>query len=104
MEDAQKNAPESYKCLALSTGHLTEKDMRILTGLAGDDQMVFERECGFFIKLYESAEVGEDDSNYRDGFSSYLLKILDYALANGYRMIEFDRDVEVLDLFPTHHE
>lgn len=102
IENMQNDTPESYKCLAVSTAHLTDRDKRALSSLAGEDQMIFERDCGYFIKLYEPAERGDDDLNYREGLSHYFKNLIEYAVNKGYRMIEFDRDVEVLDIFPTH--
>lgn len=91
---------ESYRCLCLSTAHLTKNDVGVLEELAGKkaDQMIFERDSGFFIKLYEESEY-----NQREGMSAGYHKIIEYALAKGFRMIEFDCDVEALDIFESHN-
>ena len=90
-------AVETYKVMALSTAHLTEDDIRILTEEANDSDewMVMQREPGFFIKLYAD----ESDLNYTHGHSQTLKQIIRYAVSHGYEMIEFDRDAAIVSMF-----
>jgi len=94
--DAQM--PESYRAVAISTSHLTEKDRDALEETAQDQEetMVMSREYGFFIKLYP------DDSvlNYRYGHSDTIKDIIKWAVHSEYQMIEFDRDAGALEQFP----
>ena len=98
---------ESYKVLVLSTAHLTKRDSLELAELASAgnlryDSMVLEREFGFFVKLYEPPKGGDEDMNGRDELSPDFKRIIDYAVAHGYRMVEFDRDGDIVDIFPSH--
>jgi len=94
----KKNEFESYRCVCLCTTHLTADDAEVLTELANinEDKMIFDRQTGFIVKLY-----GEPDYNNREGMSASYTKIVDWALAKGYRQIEFDHDVEPVDYFET---
>ena len=89
---------EEYKVVAMSTSHLTEEDRDLLVEAVNDaDQMVLERETGFFIKLFDE----EVPHNYRHGHSETIKDIIRWAHDSGYRMIEFDSDAEVLNQFPV---
>lgn len=90
---------ETYKALAVSTAHLTPEDIIILQQEAADSEewMVMAREPGFFIKLYD-----EVDANLHHGHSESIKKIIEYAVNQGFRMIEFDRDASELELFPVY--
>ena len=44
---------DQYKCIGLSTSHLTQYDKDTLTNTAATDcGMIMERDTGYFIKLY----------------------------------------------------
>ena len=93
---------EQYKCLALSTAHLTKKDAALLSDLSSIDPMVMSRDTGFFIKLYDD-QGGGDDLNYKGGYSPDLRRVISYAISHGHRLIEFDNDVEIHgDVFAVH--
>lgn len=83
---------ESYKALAVCTGHLPQDDMGMLKDSRSN--MIMERDTGFFVKLYDDLEC-----NLKEFFlmSDEFNKIISFAFDNGYRLIEFDRDV---DLYP----
>jgi len=57
-------AVESYRVMAISIGHITQADSEAFTKLASDgDNMIMDRDSGFFIKLY-----GDDLAfNVREG-------------------------------------
>lgn len=82
---------EIYLCAVLSTAYLTEADKAELSRMAAahDATMVFERETGFLIKLYEESEYLESECA---GLSPYALDALRAAHALGIRLVEFDAD------------
>jgi len=87
---------ETYKAMALSTAHLTEKCRNALELQSGGSSQVMSREYGFFIKLTEShldLDIGDGGTEIRN--------IIQFANNNDFQLIEFDRDAEVLDLFPA---
>lgn len=85
------NNPESYRVLAISTEHLEISDKEVLDNLArGDEGMVFERDTGYFVNLYE------EEYNLHPDYSESLKSLICRALTNGYRMIEFDSDAPAI--------
>lgn len=91
-------AEEHYQVVAMSTGHLTEKDRDALAEAVSDgDQMALQRQSGFFLKLFDE----ESPRNYRHGHSETIKDIIRWAHQSGYRMIEFDCDAQVLPQFPV---
>ena len=90
---AQQHDHETYRVLALSTGHLTQEDCQLLEG--SSSQMIMKRDAGFFVKLYE------DDFliPYEECYSETFKDIIRWAHQSGYRMIEFDCDAAELDKF-----
>lgn len=85
---------DQYACIAVSTAALTHDDERLLDWLIGEhDNMVFSRDTGYLVKLYEEPEANllckVDKNNYN------IDKVLLAALSAGYRMVEFDRDAEL---------
>ena len=90
---------ESYRVVVLSTGHLTKQDSDGLSQASKRSDMIFERDTGFFIKLYTD----QPDLNfdlYDSGISDHLKNIVCWALEEGFNMIEFDSDGDCLDMFP----
>jgi hypothetical protein len=88
---------ETYAVVAMSTGHLTEQDRDALIEAARntDENMVMERDTGFFVKL-----MGPDsDHDLRHGHSENLLRIIRWASSAGFGMIEFDRDAPAISCF-----
>ncbi len=89
---------EFYRVVAMSTGHLTEEDRDKLAEAVNDgDQMVLQRESGFFLKLFNK----ESPGNYRHGHSETIKDIIRWACQSGCRMIEFDCDAPTLPQFPV---
>lgn len=91
---------EQYKCIAISTGHLSPDDLdrlhRIVSG--GACNMVMKRDTGFFVKLYgDSVEVPDHFVGMSDQFNGLLSQV---ALA-GYLLVEFDCDAQVYSCFPV---
>jgi len=93
------SAAEIYLVVALSTGHITEADSKLLDELANsiDAGMIMGREYGFFIKLF----MDDLESNLRDGYSKELRTIITEAYKAGFQMIELDRDAPVIATLPT---
>lgn len=92
---------DEYKCVAVSTGHLTENDRdqlhRAVHGPLFPEgpavgNMIMERDTGWFMKLY-----GELDANMHGPiWSDQLQRLITWAHYAGYRMIEFDGDAPVI--------
>lgn len=85
---------EEYKIVALSTGLLTDDDMQSIRNHilqahdTDNNSMMFERNTGFFLKLYDEKHSYDDEL-----INQNLKNIIFWAIDNKYRMIEFDRDV-----------
>lgn len=89
---------EHYQVAAMSTSHLTEEDRdALIASIEQGEQMVLQRQAGFFLKLYAEGS----PENYRHGVSDTLSDIIRWAVQSGYRMIEFDADADVLPQFPV---
>ncbi len=67
--------------------------MEWLTAESADDQMIRERDTGFFFKLYEELEMNFENRR----MPTVLLELVSFAHKHGFRMIEFDADAEVRD-------
>lgn len=87
-----------YAVAALNTAHLASADHGLLSraGATMADGMVFERETGYFIKLYDQLE-----RNLRADFSPELRRIVTDLHGKGYRMLEFDTDAPLINAYPT---
>ena len=88
---------ETYGVVCLSTGHLTAPDVVELKRLARNPGMVLERDCGFFLKLYDGVEC-----NVSESYSFELNSIIKWACNLGVRMVEFDHDADEVAAFPIH--
>ena len=88
---------ETYGVVCLNTGHLTAPDVVELKRLARNPGMVFEREYGFFIKLYDGVEL-----NVSESYSLALNSIIKWACNLGVRMLEFDQAADEVADFPIH--
>jgi hypothetical protein len=89
--------PEEYRCVAVSTAHLTAAAKDCLS-LEVASNMVMDRDTGWFVKLYDDwpSNAWTDEP--------HLLVILFWAWNNNYRLIEFDADALELDQFVTFEE
>ena len=96
------SARDTYRVVAVSTGHLTSSDMRYLEGVSKyvvdteRDNMVMARDTGWFIKLYD-----EPEYNQRVGLSIAANELLKLAHMAGFKMVEFDSEAEVVDGIPS---
>ncbi|MFA0809315.1 DUF5983 family protein [Microbulbifer epialgicus] len=88
---------ENYKVVAISTGHLSieDRDTLIEAGNNGD-QMVMQRDSGFFLKLFEDETLNRG----RFGNSETMENIIQWAYKANYRMIELDSCAEAVPHFP----
>jgi hypothetical protein len=95
-EQSIANSAESYKVLALSTGHITKEDTDALNAAAADpeENMVMKRDTGWFIKLYYVPDIS-------DQHSPAIKLIIKLAVNAGFQMIEFDGDAGYIDGLPT---
>lgn len=86
---------EQYKTLCISTGDITEPDMKKLelaaelTGM----NMIMVRDTGLFLKLYREEEYMTDMIG---NLTPETQQIINAAIAAGFRMIEIDCDTEPL--------
>jgi len=94
-----KRYPETYRAIALSTAHLSGSDIQLLEKLSEDSEewMVFNREPGFLLKLYDEIE-----HNLNHSYSVTLNVIITMASLDGVRLIEFDRDVEISEQWAVY--
>lgn len=92
---------ETYQTIAVSTQHLSRHDDLALSaaaqGVGKTDNMIMERDTGYFIKLYLD-EDGEN-LNHRPQLSLGANMVIAWAHAQGFQMIEFDCDAEPLKHF-----
>ena len=85
---------DQYKCIGLSTSHLTRDDKDKLTRTAATDcGMIMERDTGYFIKLYVEKEYALD---LIDNLSQEAQDVIMACHEAGFRLIEFDRDADEL--------
>lgn len=91
---------ETYHCLALSTAHVKQHTARQLS-LGLGSNMVMKRETGFFIKLYECTEEGDDPAPWAVEYPE-LHALLRRAYDAGFRLVEFDRDADTVATLPTY--
>lgn len=88
---------DSYKCLGISTSHLSAADQCLLGRLAENSHMVFNRDFGWLIKLYDEHDANLALINSIHGtqtITDQLADIVKMSLAAGYRMIEVDADAD----------
>jgi hypothetical protein len=86
---------EVYKAMALSTAHLTEEDNEALHYRAQVVRtMVTEREYGYLMKLCMDEAMDVDEA-----YSPALNGVIQFAIKEGFQLIEFDRDAPVSEQF-----
>ena len=97
---------DSYKCLGISTSHITEDDSTRLEELCEDCDQIVERKFGFIIKFLEEAEDASSENydhfNNVWGFPEVVVSLITVAYRAGYRAIEFDADAKVYSNLPTY--
>lgn len=81
---AVKVTEDQFRCIGVSTAHLTE-DCKQALSFATHSNMVFERDTGWIVKLYD-----EDKYNHEMPLTPRIKSIMKTALKAGFRMIEFD--------------
>ena len=88
---------EVYRCAALSSAHLGPDDRRALTRYveSGAEQMVTERDTGFFVKLYEEWACNAEAAFMR-ALSKRTRALIQALHRAGFRLIEFDGDAILL--------
>lgn len=79
---------DAYNCIGMNTSHLSTLAQSDLNGLANTSEMIFARDTGWFVKLYDNVE--DNNNMFKD--SPELQHIAELALTAEYRMIEFDGD------------
>jgi hypothetical protein len=105
--DELNESEDSYRCLGVSTGHLSSKDCEIFSENAqelshGTDHygyqmkkhnMLMQRDTGWFLKLYEGYrwELNATAPHLK-GLSRSAMQLIEAAFLAGYRLIEFDCD------------
>lgn len=87
---------DAYNCIGINTSHLSTMAQSDLNGLAHTSEMIFARDTGWFVKLYDDVE--SNNEMFKD--SAELQYIAELALASEHRMIEFDGDAAYYDGLP----
>ncbi|MEL0637630.1 hypothetical protein V6259_12755 [Marinomonas sp. TI.3.20] len=93
-----KNSRDSYRTLGISTAHFRHSDILALSDIALDNQMISERDTGFFIKLYSDDEPLLGDITISDDFHS-VIKVI---FAAGFGHIEIDCDANTYENLPLY--
>lgn len=97
---AMSTKAEQYKCIAMSTGHLSEAAKAALTEAAtktvrgeggGGGGMVMERDTGWFVKMYSADDCAPNETMF-PGFPDDLEAIFGACREAGYQLVEFDAD------------
>lgn len=102
-ESALSASEEQYKAIGLSTGHVKESDHVILERMASKLQynQVMNRETGWLVKLYDGSDMITD---YFKALSPEFREMLVTVYKSGFRMIEFDMDIDPEEhpMFPSY--
>ncbi len=89
-----------YKYLDCSTGHVTEKDMKLLEDSTPDLPMMTAvyPEGAWVSSLHYAEEAeAEEDELKQLGFSGAFLQVLAFAREKGCKYVCLDRDAEIYD-------
>jgi hypothetical protein len=89
---------DTYRTVAVSTGHLSDRDKKILNHEARNHAFstVAERPMGYFLKLPENFDDIEENYFLRS-LSSDVQMLISFAIANQFSCIEFDCDAPPVD-------
>ena len=89
---------DTYRTVAVSTGHLSDSDKQILNHEARNNAFstVAERPMGYFLKLPENFDDIEENYFLRS-LSSDVQMLISFAIANQFSCIEFDCDAPPVD-------
>ena len=100
----QAETIERYMAVAMSTGHLAPKDFEILDEMVElkRSSRVLKREYGYFIKLAGPAH--QTDFDLIPEASDELNRIIVWAKASGFSLIEFDSDATRIEGFQFFEE
>ncbi|KXS55065.1 MAG: hypothetical protein AWU57_568 [Marinobacter sp. T13-3] len=90
-------AEDQYRCLGVSTAHITQADRDHLDTI--DSSRVMPRATGAFVKLYLHPNIPGYNHNL-PGFSDAFYGVLHAAQSAGFRMVEFDTDAATYESLP----
>jgi hypothetical protein len=95
---------ETYSAVAMSTGHLAPADFKLLDRMVDtrESTRILKRPYGYFIKLAGDAHKVEHD--LIPEASDELNRIIVWAKASGFSLIEFDSDAPRIDGFQFFEE
>ncbi|GBO89163.1 DUF5983 family protein [Marinobacter salsuginis] len=95
---------ETYSAVAMSTGHLAPADFKLLDRMVDTQEStrILKRPYGYFIKLAGDAHRVEHDLIHQA--SDALNRIIVWAKAAGFSLIEFDSDAGYIDGFTVFEE
>jgi hypothetical protein len=81
------DSPEQYRTIIINTAHLSATGKAALDqrSVDGECDMVFKRDTGWLVKLFDDPECNQYQNND-------LNALLALVLAGGYHMIDFDGD------------
>lgn len=93
---------EHYKVVVLSTAHLDQDAIMLLSRAAADpaEQMIFERDSGYLIRLFER-DAANGIQHRRLQTNEVLMAIIHWAYHHEFQMIEFHGSAATSESFPT---
>lgn len=102
LNNTSRSMLDYYSVVAISTEHITEDDSEKLANMSQNNNMIMNRDTGFFIKLYQD-EVDFDGLTLSlEGHSDSVKNIIRWAHNKGFQMIELDCDGMKIDELPTY--
>lgn len=93
-----KNHTETYSGIALSTGHLSKDSLDWLNENYLKSNVMFKRDTGFIIKLYQDFILSYDD------MPKELEHIITVVICAGFCLLEFDADAHFSELFTYYDQ
>ena len=90
---------EKWKGISLSISHITEDDDIHLKGASKDSQLVLDKQYGYLIHINTDWEACS--ATIPDDFSKYLKRVIELAIHEKARWVEFDSDVEPTPFLET---
>lgn len=93
-----KKHSETYSGIALSTGNLNGESIEWLDLKSLTSNLIFKRDTGFIIKLYQDFCMSYDD------MPKELEHIIQLVISAGFTILEFDADAPASNLFVYYGE
>lgn len=97
--------PDNYRATRISSAHLSTADIRVIDGVtsSGLNDQILKGATGYMFKLYvECLEDGNADPDFL-GLSQNLITLLKHVMSEGFEILEFDHNGEVLEGLPVYN-